>query len=78
MSTVNSEAQNPPARPAGQKAGWTISGWAAEANLCRMTTYNLLDGKVRNAPRLPSVKIGKRRLITISPIDYLASLPRVS
>ena len=51
---------------------WRIGPWTQEAKVCRMTTYNLMDGKVRGAPPLPNVKIGKARIITMAPADYLA------
>jgi hypothetical protein len=55
-----------------QQAGWRIPVWAKDANVSRATVYNLLDGKVRGAKPLPNVKIGKCRVITMAPADYLA------
>jgi hypothetical protein len=58
--------------PAVKQAGWRIGPWTNSAKVSRMTTYNLMDGKVRGAPPLPNVKVGKARIITMAPADYLA------
>jgi helix-turn-helix protein len=56
-----------------QKAGWNVEDWAFAVGISRAQVYNYFrDGRV------PSVKLGKSRLITIQPADFLASLPRAS
>jgi hypothetical protein len=60
-----------------QQVGWRPSAWAAAANVSRSTAYNLMYGKVRGAPPLESVKIGKARVIITPPAEYIAALPRV-
>jgi hypothetical protein len=62
----------PVSNSAPAQAGWRIGPWTDSAKVSRMTTMNLLAGKVRGAPRLPSVKVGKARIITMAPADYLA------
>jgi hypothetical protein len=54
------------------RSGWRPAEWAKDADVSRATTYNLMEGKVRDAPPLPSVKVGKARIITIAPADYFA------
>jgi hypothetical protein len=51
------------------KAGWRIPQWQNDSGLSRSTVYNLLTAKA-----IESVKVGKCRIITTSPADYLASL----
>jgi hypothetical protein len=59
-------------RAQAPQAGWRPSVWSRAANVSRATTYNLLSGKVPGAPPLPNVKVGKARIITMAPADYLA------
>jgi hypothetical protein len=51
------------------KAGWRVKEWAADVGVSRAYVYKLLS---RDA--LHSVKLGKSRIITTRPADYLASL----
>jgi excisionase family DNA binding protein len=50
------------------KAGWRVREWAADVGVSRAYVYKLLS---RGA--LDSVKLGKSRIITTRPADYLAS-----
>jgi hypothetical protein len=54
------------------RSGWRPAEWAKDADVSRATTYNLMEGKVRDAPPLPSVKVGRARVITIAPAEYFA------
>jgi hypothetical protein len=51
------------------KRGWRIKTWADQVEVSRSTVYNLMD-----AHRIDSVKLGKARIITTSPAEFLASL----
>lgn len=51
------------------RAGWSIPDWCASVNLARATLYTL-PANLQPA----SVKIGKRRIITEQPADYLKRL----
>jgi hypothetical protein len=53
-------------------AGWRPEAWGRGAHVSRATVYNLLGGKVLGAPPLPNIKLGKARIITMAPADYLA------
>jgi hypothetical protein len=50
------------------KAGWGINEWFLAVGFSRSQTYLLMDDGL-----IPNVKVGRRRLITISPADFLAS-----
>jgi hypothetical protein len=50
------------------KAGWPIDEWFPAVGISRSKTYQLMDGGV-----IPNVKIDRRRLIIISPADFLTS-----
>jgi hypothetical protein len=50
------------------KAGWRVNEWARDAGLGRSTVYDLL-----NTGALASVKVGKARVITTAPTDFLAA-----
>ena len=54
------------------RVGWRILDWAEDAGISRGSVYNLLYAK-----KINSVKLGKARIITTSPTEFLASLPRV-
>jgi hypothetical protein len=49
------------------KAGWRISEWTADTGLSRSLTYNLLKSGL-----IQAVKVGKVRVITTSPAEFLA------
>jgi hypothetical protein len=53
----------------GSKAGWRVNEWARDAGLGRSSVYNLLA-----AGAITSVKVGKARVITTAPADFLAAL----
>lgn len=52
-----------------ERAGWPVEEWAHAAGIGRSLAYVLLQ---RN--EITSVKIGKRRIITTAPRDFLARL----
>ena len=53
------------------KKGWTVTEWRHEVGISPAFTWRLIrDDRVR------SVKLGKRRLITTPPAEFLANLPR--
>ena len=51
------------------KAGWGLPEWTAAVGVSRSYAYELLA-----SGRLPSVKLGARRIITQSPADFLAEI----
>jgi hypothetical protein len=51
-----------------EKAGWTVDQWKYATGLGHTTVYDLLK-----TGRIKSSKIGKRRIITTSPKEFLAS-----
>lgn len=53
------------------KYGYSISDFANSLGVGRTTVYGLL-----RSGRLPSVKIGSRRIITIQPKDFLSSITK--
>ena len=55
------------------KAGWSIAEWCESVNLSRATLYTLSP---ESQPK--SVKVGKRRIITERPDDFLSRLARQS
>lgn len=60
-------AQNEP--PRVEKVGYTVPEWCHAAGLSRSTLYELIaDGKVQ------SVSVGRRRIITTTPAEFLASV----
>lgn len=65
----HSIAGAPTANPS--KAGWRVEEWAADCGLSRSYTYNLLT---RGA--IKSVRVGRNRIITTPPRDYLAGLAK--
>jgi hypothetical protein len=67
MMLQYSSRETPPARPT--KAGWRVEEWAADCGLSRSYTYNLL---ARGA--IKGVRVGRNRIITTPPAEYLASL----
>jgi hypothetical protein len=78
MSNVIFEEQDPPTQPASRpRACWSVDSWAAELDMCRMSVYNLMHGRLPGYPPVESVKIGKSRRIITSPAEFLASCPRV-
>lgn len=52
-----------------ERAGWPVEEWAHAAGIGRSLAYVLLQ---RN--EITSVKVGKRRIITTAPRDFLARL----
>ena len=48
---------------------WTVRDWATQTSLSKSYVYILI-----NARKITSVKSGKKRLITTSPIEYIQSL----
>jgi excisionase family DNA binding protein len=48
---------------------WTVRDWAEQTSLSKTYVYILI-----NAGTIASVKAGKKRLITTSPIEYIQSL----
>ena len=49
-----------------ERSAWTVQGWSAEISLSVPTVWTMIkEGK------LETVKIGGRRLIRISPRDYM-------
>ena len=55
------------------KSGWRIPQWADETSVSRSTVYNLLDAK-----RIEAVKLGRARIITTPPGEFLQSLKAAS
>lgn len=51
------------------KSGWRPREWGDATGICRSKIYDLLD-----AGAIQSVKVGRARVITTDPADYLASL----
>jgi hypothetical protein len=49
------------------KAGWRVREWAAAVGCCRAEVYLLL-----NRGELASVKVGRMRIITTGPDEFLA------
>jgi hypothetical protein len=52
-----------------QKYGWKVNEWSDAVGCSRALTYELIA-----AQRIVSVKLGKSRLITTHPFDFLQSL----
>ena len=52
---------------------WTVRDWARQTSLGRSYVYILI-----NAGKIGSVKSGRKRLITTSPKDYIASLAKAA
>jgi hypothetical protein len=53
------------------RAGWRPASWARETDLSRATVYNLMGRQ-----EVESVKVGKARVITTSPAEFLARCPK--
>lgn len=52
-----------------ERFGWQVNPWCAAVGISRSTAYELIaEGKIA------SVAVGKRRIITTHPRDFLASL----
>src|SRR5436305_9846892 len=50
------------------KAGWRVNEWARDTGLGRSSVYGLLgEGQIA------SVKVGKSRIITTAPAEFLAA-----
>jgi hypothetical protein len=71
MKHSHNPLQTPPANPT--KAGWRPKEWARDVSLCTASVYNLL---AQQPSPISSVKHGRARIITTSPAEYLASLPK--
>jgi hypothetical protein len=70
MTTHQNRLAEPmPARTT--KAGWRVEEWASDCGLSRSYAYNLL---ARGA--IESVHVGRNRIITTPPRDYLAGLAK--
>jgi hypothetical protein len=55
-----------------ERRGWRINQWAHTVGVSRAYVYaSLLD-----TGRIESVKVGRARIITTSPDEFLASMPR--
>jgi hypothetical protein len=52
------------------KRGWTVTEWRLEVGISSASTWRLIrDHQVK------AVKMGRRRLITTPPAEFLANLP---
>ena len=53
---------------ASTKAGWRVEEWAKDCGLSRSYAYNLMkQGTIR------SVRVGRNRIITTTPAEFLAA-----
>jgi hypothetical protein len=62
-----------PVRAASERRGYRINQWAHEVGVSRAYVY----ASLLSTNRIESVKVGRSRVITTSPDEFLASLPRV-
>jgi hypothetical protein len=59
--------------PDAQKVGWRVREWAAAVGCCRAQVYLML-----NRGELDSVKVGRMRIITTSPDQFLTKAAQQS
>jgi len=64
---------NPEQTPAFHRAGWPVRDWCASAGISGALLYKLDDAR-----RPASVKVGRRRLITEAPQQWLARMAAAS
>jgi hypothetical protein len=60
-----------PALVVSERRGWRINQWAHEVGVSRAYVY----ASLLSTNRIESVKVGRARVITTSPDEFLASLP---
>lgn|GEM_PF-4366713 len=52
------------------KRGWTVTEWRLEVGISSASTWRLIRDQ-----QVKAVKMGRRRLITTPPAEFLANLP---